>query len=102
MRKAKLLIGIAMLISHFLFARQTGITGKITDSKDGTPIVNATVKVKGGGATVTNAEGIFTLPNTATGALLEISSIGYLTKTVKTVPGKYISILLDYDPKSLS
>jgi TonB-linked SusC/RagA family outer membrane protein len=102
MRKATLLMGIAMLISHLLAARQTGITGKITDSKDGTPIANATVKVKGGGATVTNAEGIFTFPNSVTGATLEISSIGYLTKSVKAVPGKYLSILLDYDPKSLS
>ena len=83
MRKAKLLIGIAMLISHFLFARQTGITGKITDSKDGTPIVNATVKVKGGGATVTDPDGMFTLPNSAAGAMVEVSSIGYLTKMVK-------------------
>jgi len=102
MRKAKLLMGIAMLISHFLFARQTGITGKITDSKDGTPIANATIKVKGGGTTVTDAEGMFTLPSSAAGAMLEVSSIGYLTKSVKIVPGKTISILLQYDPKSLS
>src|SRR4051812_14758097 len=102
MRKAKLLMGITMLISHLLFARQTGITGKITDSKDGTPIANATIKVKGGGTTVTDAEGMFTLPSSAAGAMLEVSSIGYLTKSVKIVPGKTISILLQYDPKSLS
>lgn len=95
-------MGIAMLISHFLFARQAGITGKITDSKDGTPIANATVKVKGGGATVTDPDGMFTLPHVAAGATLEVSSIGYLTKMVKIVAGKTISIQLNYDPKSLS
>ena len=41
----------------------------------------------------------FSLPNSAAGVTLEISSIGYITKIVKTVSGKNISILLDYDPK---
>ena len=95
-------MGTAMLLCHFLFARQTDISGKISDSKDGTPIANATVKVRGGGATVTDAEGLFTLHNPAAGALLEITSIGYLSKAVKAVPGKNLSITLDYDPKSLS
>lgn len=102
MRKANLLTGLAMLLCNLLFAQQTGITGRITDSKDGTPIPNATVKIKGGGATVTNADGIFTLPNTAAGVTLEITSVGYLSKMVKSVQGKNMSILLEYDPRSLS
>jgi TonB-linked SusC/RagA family outer membrane protein len=102
MRKANLLTGIAMLLCHLLFARQTDISGKITDSKDGTPIANATVRIRGGGGTATDAEGLFTLPGTAAGVLLEISSIGYLPKSVKVVPGKKLSITLEYDPRSLS
>lgn len=102
MRKANLLTGLAMLLCNLLLAQQTGITGKITDSKDGTPIPNATVKIRGGGATVTNTDGIFTLPATATGATLEITSIGYFSKIVKSVQGKNLTIGLDYDPRSLS
>jgi TonB-dependent starch-binding outer membrane protein SusC len=101
MRKAKLLTGIAVLLCHLLYARQTDITGKITDSKDGSPIANATVKIKGGGATVTDFEGTFTLRNPAADVILEISSIGYLSKTVKAVRGKTLSISLDFDSKSL-
>jgi len=100
MREAKLLTGIAMLLCNVLFA-QTDISGKISDSKDGTPIVNATVKIKGGGATVTDAEGAFTLHNTAAGVTLEISSIGYLSKIVKTNQSGKLFITLEYDPKSL-
>ena len=65
MRKANLLAGIGMLLCQFLFARQTDISGKVSDSKDGSPIPNVTVKIKGGGATVTNADGVFTLRSTA-------------------------------------
>lgn len=101
MRKAKLLTGIAVFLCHLLYARQTDITGKITDSKDGSPLPNATVKIRGGGATVTNAEGVFTLHTTAAEVILEITSIGYLSKFVKAVQGKSLSITLEYDPKSL-
>src|ERR1043165_8542466 len=74
MREAKLLTGIAMLLCNVIFA-QTDLSGKISDSKDGTPIVNATVKIRGGAATLTNAEGLFTLHNIAAGVTLEISSV---------------------------
>ena len=62
MREAKLLTGIAMHLCNVLFA-QTDISGKISDSKDGTPIANAMVKIRSGGVTVTDAEGLFTLHN---------------------------------------
>lgn len=100
MREAKLLTGIAMLLCNVIFA-QTDLSGKISDSKDGSPIANATVKIKGGGATVTDAEGFFTLHNMAAGITLEISSIGYLSKTVKTTQSRQLLITLEYDPKSL-
>lgn len=95
-------MGIGMLLCHILYARQTGISGKISDSKDGNPLPNVTVKVRGGGATVTNAEGVFTLRSTAAEVTLEISAIGYLSKTVKAAEGSKLSITLEYDPKSLS
>ena len=98
MREAKLLTGIAMLLCNVLFA-QTDLSGKISDSKDGTPIVNATVKIRGGAATVTDAEGFFTLHNIVAGVTLEISSIGYLSKTVKTNQSRQLLITLEYDPK---
>ncbi len=101
MRKAKLLTGIAVFLCQLLYARQTDITGKITDSKDGSPIPNATVKIRGGGVTVTNFDGVFTLHTTAAEVMLEITSIGYLTKSVKFVRGKTLSITLEYDLKSL-
>ncbi|MFT3822935.1 MAG: SusC/RagA family TonB-linked outer membrane protein [Chitinophagaceae bacterium] len=102
MRKAHMLTGIGMLLCHLLIARQNDISGKISDSKDGVPLVGVTVKIKNGGATITNNDGVFTLRNTATEVTLEISFIGYLSKTVKATKGSKLTITLDYDPKSLS
>lgn len=55
------------------------ISGKIT-ARDGTPIIGATIRVKGSGAgATTNANGAFTLTAVADNAVLVISSMGYNT-----------------------
>lgn len=102
MRNASLLTGLGMLLCHFLTAQTSEISGKVTDSKDGSVIQGVTVKIRGGGATVTNPDGTFTLTLKSAEATLEVSSIGYLTKTVKAYRGNKLAIALDFDPRSLS
>lgn len=78
---------------------QTRITGVVTSSEDGNPVVGATVKVEGQkvGA-ITDLDGRFVL-NVADGTKIEVSYIGMTSKTVKAHPN--MRITLDPDNKQL-
>jgi TonB-dependent starch-binding outer membrane protein SusC len=64
-------------------AQTREITGKITDQKDGTPLVGATVTVKGSKlSTATAADGTFSLTVPAGAKTLVISSVGFTSKEI--------------------
>lgn len=92
---------IALLCSTGLFAQNTPIRGTITASIDNQPLVGASVAVKGEKiGTITDAKGEFSLsvpPN----AVLEISSIGFVTETVNVGNQTVINVTLVEDMKSL-
>ena len=72
-----------LLINSAVMAQNRQITGNVKDSKTAGNLSAATVKVKGQNtSTVTGADGNFTLTVPAGIASLEVSSIGYGTKTV--------------------
>jgi iron complex outermembrane receptor protein len=53
---------LPMLIALQVAAQEKVVSGKVTDARDGTPVVNASVVVKGGaGGTQTGADGTFRL-----------------------------------------
>jgi hypothetical protein len=84
------------------YAQTTTITGKITDEKDGTPIIGATIKSKGGKATsISQADGTFSIKVEPGIKVLVISFIGYLDKDVP-VAGSNLSITLSQSSQSLS
>ena len=96
----RLMTAVAALAvsTSFAFA-QSQISGKVTSSEDGQPVVGASIKVAGTNTgTVTDIDGNFSL-NAPAGTKLEISYIGMVSKTVKA--GKSLSIVLDADDKSL-
>ena len=71
------LLSFLLLISGLANA-QTNISGKVTDSKDGSPVPGITVSVKGTKvATATGSDGTFTLSVPAGGKSLVFSSVGY-------------------------
>ncbi len=77
LRSSSLLI-LCVLFTHVLLAQNKTITGKITDSKDGSPIVGATVQAKGSKkGTSTGADGSFTLAVAPDVTTLVISSVGF-------------------------
>jgi len=82
MRKFKFLLPL-LLVATGTWAQTRQLTGNIKDSKSGSSLPSVTVKVKGKRiSTSTDAGGSFTL-NAPTGPVsLELSSIGYVTKTV--------------------
>jgi iron complex outermembrane receptor protein len=80
----RLLAKSSLFLCGFLLATLVGysqtrqISGKVTDSKDGSPIANASVTVKGTKTgTTTDASGSFKLNVTGSSATLVISSVGF-------------------------
>ena len=79
---------VMYLISLAVFS-QNSVTGKVTDSKDGTPVAGATVTVKGtNAATQTNADGTFKI-NAASNATLVVTSVGFASMEMP-VSGKSV------------
>ena len=78
---------------------QSQISGKVTSSEDGSPVIGASIKVAGTNTgTVTDIDGNFSL-NAPAGSKLEISYIGMVSKTVKA--GRNLNIVMDSDNHSL-
>ncbi|MBN8686372.1 MAG: SusC/RagA family TonB-linked outer membrane protein [Chitinophagales bacterium] len=79
---------ILALLAQISFAQDRVITGKVTDSKDGSPVVGASVVAKGSrnGAT-TAADGTFRVSVPAAVNSLVVSSVGFATQEV-SVEGK--------------
>ncbi|WP_462219114.1 carboxypeptidase-like regulatory domain-containing protein, partial [Ferruginibacter sp.] len=78
----KLLLSTSLIFCSYLLFAQQNFTVKVTDSKTGNPVTNASVVVKATnkGAS-TNSEGVFTIqakPND----VLEITCIGYQPQLV--------------------
>lgn len=83
-----LVVFSSMLLSIAAMA-QNAVTGKVTDSKDGSPVSGVTVSVKGTtAATQTATDGTFKInvPNNAT---LVFTSVGFVTQQV-AVAGKTV------------
>jgi TonB-dependent SusC/RagA subfamily outer membrane receptor len=82
MRKLKLLLLGLLCTCQFLWA-QTQIKGKVTDSKDGSPLQGVTVSIKNTSlATTTGPDGSFSI-NASPNAILQFSSVGFQTFEVK-------------------
>src|ERR1700737_30102 len=93
MRIIFLLLGIAL--SSLTLSAQSIITGKIVDTQTGAPIPGASIKVKSTKkGTSSNTEGVFTI-QASSQDLLEISSIGYVNKSIKVPDGAKITVSLE-------
>jgi iron complex outermembrane receptor protein len=79
---------LLLLVSSFGFAQNKIIKGKVTDSKDGSPVVGASVVPKGSTTgTTTGADGNFSLPVDNQIKTLVISYIGFTPQEVKIGSG---------------
>ena len=73
----------ALAVSTSMAFAQSQISGHVTSSEDGSPVIGASIKVAGTNTgTVTDIDGNFSL-NAPAGAKLEITYIGMQSKTVK-------------------
>ena len=86
--------GGVILSCEVAFA-QTSVTGKVTSSDDGEPVVGASVRIIGSKTgTVTDIDGNFSL-NVPADAKLEISYIGMNPQTVKASSNMNIVLTSD-------
>ena len=89
-----------LFLSIGMALAQTQVSGTVTSSEDGSPVIGASIKVAGTNTgTATDIDGNFSL-NVPAGAKLEVSYIGMIAKSVKAA--KSMKIVLDPDDKSLS
>ena len=81
-------IMILLCVSQLVMAQDRVVTGKVTDSKDGTPVVGASVQPKGTRTgTATKNDGTFSLTVGSNVTTLVISSVGFATQEV-SIEGK--------------
>src|SRR4051812_13552344 len=89
MKELKLLLCLIMLVTlpNLVFAQRT-VTGQVTDNKDNSPLVDATVSVVGKSvSTKTKPDGSFSISVPAGSTQLRISYIGYGDQTVTVTSG---------------
>ena len=99
MEKRLMAVVAAIAVSTSMAFAQSQISGKVTSSEDGSPVIGASIKVAGTNTgTVTDIDGNFSL-NAPAGSKLEISYIGMVSKTVKA--GRNLNIVMDSDNHSL-
>ena len=99
MEKRLMTVVAALAVSTSMAFAQSQISGKVTSSEDGSPVIGASIKVAGTNTgTVTDIDGNFSL-NAPAGAKLEVSYIGMNSTSVKA--GKNMKIVLEPDNKAL-
>lgn len=103
----KTLVFILLATCYFLFvqglqAQDRFVTGVILDTEKGDPVSGATVSVKGTKiSAVTDSRGTFRL-KAARGAVLEVSSIGYVSTKVTIGEAAELQIRLESSSTSLN
>ena len=99
MDKRLMTLVAGLTLSTGMAFAQSQISGKVTSSEDGSPVIGASIKVAGTNTgTVTDIDGNFSL-NAPAGAKLEISYIGMNSQTVKA--SSNMKIVMVSDDKTL-
>jgi TonB-linked SusC/RagA family outer membrane protein len=94
---------LGCLLLHPVFAQNRTLTGKVTDSKDGSPLPGVTVAVKGTSAgTVTQADGSFRISFSQRSNTLVISSVGFERQEINIGNQTTINVALRSTTGSLS
>ena len=86
---------IGLLFSfQLLWAQTKTVTGKVTDSKDGSPVAGASVIVKGTKVgTISGSDGAFSISAPEKSTTLIISGVGFETQEVR-ISGSSVQISL--------
>lgn len=93
---ASTMLLLTLVFALSAFAQQRVVSGKITDSKDGSPVAGASVTAKGAtaGGTVTAADGTFKLSVAAGVSKLVVSYVGYASQEVSISSNGTVNVSL--------
>jgi TonB-dependent starch-binding outer membrane protein SusC len=76
------------------FAQDRTITGRVTDSKDGSPVSGATVTAKGTKvATSTAADGTYRITVPASVSTLTVTGVGFTTQEIAAKDGATVAFV---------
>lgn len=104
MRKFAMLIAVLLYCTMSALAQKT-ITGKVTDTKDNSPLAAVTVKVKGtnvGTSTGTDGTYSITVPAANANGTLEFSLVGYTPQSAKVPASGVQNMVLTQDSRALN
>lgn len=91
------LVLILLMFSLTALAQQV-ITGKVIDARTGEPLAGATLKVEGSQAgTQTNVNGEFSLSNGSLPLKMQVSFVGYLSRSVEVRDTQKLTVSLEPD-----
>jgi TonB-dependent starch-binding outer membrane protein SusC len=103
MRKLASILALTLLCSMHMFAQDKPVTGKVTDEKDGSPLVGVSVTVKGTNTgTTTGADGTFRLSVPSNARTLVFSFVAFSTQEVSIGNKAEFNVSLASADKSLS
>ncbi|RAJ03926.1 TonB-linked SusC/RagA family outer membrane protein [Chitinophaga skermanii] len=102
MKRVLLLLLLAVAITGQVIAQTRNVKGKVTSSEDGSPIIGATVLVKGTNiGTVTNVEGNYSLNVPNANNTLVVKFVGMKEQEVQ-VTGETVNVVLQTDVRTLN
>ena len=101
---SKKFIIILISIPNILLCQNSLITGEITDSTNGTPLIGANVILQGSSlGAATDNDGMYSIVNVPGGEyVLKVSYIGYVTQTIKVSLNNNRHLIQDFKLSSVS
>lgn len=101
MKKITLLIALILICFWQIGSAQGTITGKVTDSKDGSPLTGVTIVVKGTNVgSLSDVAGNYSI-KASDNQMLKFSFIGYIEQEIPVGTQKVINISLEMETKQL-
>jgi iron complex outermembrane receptor protein len=101
--KKTLVVTLFAIIGISVSAQDRTVTGKVTDAKDGAPLVAASVTVKGTNkGTTTAADGTFSINVASNQTTLVVTFLNYATKEVQIAGKNSINVALSQSADQLS
>jgi TonB-linked SusC/RagA family outer membrane protein len=103
MKKLLQSLFILLLVAGTAMAQNRTVTGTVTDKAAGKPVPGATIKIKGTNvATLTGANGTFSISVPQSATALEFSSLGFATQSVTIGADNVVNIALEESSSELN
>src|SRR6056297_2264438 len=102
MRKLKVILCLLLLVPLGLWAQETTITGTVISESSKQPIPGVNVVLKGTTkGVITDLEGKYSINVISPDAVLEFSSVGYMTESIEVAGQSVIDVSLVEDITAL-